>query len=181
MIEQKKLKNLAKEIYDIANKHGWHEKYAPDGQWMSLVMSEIGEAIEADRRGSKAVLEEGNEGQNYTDDRFIIFYEGLIKGSLEEEFADMMIRLLDFAYMKWGDGIDYSYEKRYAHLNEWSFAEYAWYLCKYVLDSGYIDIANSIGYVMDWADDLGINLERHIKLKMRYNNLRSYKHGGKKY
>ena len=186
MIDQKKLKKWSEEIYDIACRHGWHDEYKPDGQWMGLIVSEIGEAIEADRSRPRAMTEEQWKMQDFTDAQiaddqgFISFYDECIKGSVEEEFADIVIRLLDYARMKWRCGIDFSYEKMYRH-NDWGFPEHAWYLCKYVLNTGYMNIADSIGYVMDWADDLGINLERHIEWKIRYNNLRPYRHGGKRY
>jgi NTP pyrophosphatase (non-canonical NTP hydrolase) len=149
-------------------------------------MSEIGEAIEADRSRPRAMTEEQWKMQDFTDAQiaddqgFISFYDECIKGSVEEEFADIVIRLLDYARMKWRSGIDFSYEKMYRR-NDWGFPEHAWYLCKYVLNTGYMNIADSIGYVMDWADDLGINLERHIEWKIRYNSLRPYRHGGKRY
>jgi NTP pyrophosphatase (non-canonical NTP hydrolase) len=186
MIDQKKLRKWSEEIYDIACQYGWHDEYKPDGQWMGLIMSEIGEAIEADRSRPRAMTEEQWKMQDFTDAQiaddqgFISFYDECIKGSVEEEFADIVIRLLDYARMKWRSGIDFSYEKMYRR-NDWGFPEHAWYLCKYVLNTGYMNIADSIGYVMDWADDLGINLERHIEWKIRYNSLRPYRHGGKRY
>lgn len=186
MIDQRKLKNWAEKIYGIACRHGWHDEYKPDGQWMGLIMSEIGEAIEADRSRPRALTEEQWKIQDFTDaqiadDRgFVFFYDDCVKGSVEEELADVVIRLLDFAYMKWKDGIDYSYERMYRR-NEQNFAEHAWYLCKEVLNTGYMNVANAIGYVIDWADDMGVNLERHVDWKIRYNDLRPYRHGGKRY
>jgi len=43
------------------------------------------------------------------------------------------------------------------------------------------ELADIIIRVMDMAAFKGINLERHVKAKMKYNSLRDYKHGGKKY
>lgn len=188
MIDSKKLKNWSKEIYDTATEHGWHNEYKPDGQWLALVMSEIGEAVEADRKHKRVSAANENDtayayqrlSEEGYKDMFVYTYDIMVKGTIEEEFADIVIRLLDFAYMKWKNGIDYSYERMYRH-NECGFAEHAWYLCKEVLNSGYMNVADSIGYVMDWADDLGINLEMHIEWKMKYNSLRPYMHGGKKY
>ena len=37
------------------------------------------------------------------------------------------------------------------------------------------------GLLVENADQLGIDLEWHIEHKMKYNELRPYKHGGKKY
>ncbi len=189
MIDLKKLKNWSKEIYKIASEHGWHEEYKPDGLWMALIMSEIGEAVEADRKNSHTVLPDKDIEYVYekTKDKecaytfpFGCTYEACIKGTVEEEFADIAIRLLDFAYMKWGSGIDYSYERMYKP-GKYDFAENAWHLCKDILNNGYMDVSNALGYVIDWADDLGINLEKHIEWKIKYNEIRPYRHGNKKY
>ena len=187
MIDLKKLKNWSKQIYEIAFTHGWHETYKPDSQWMALVMSEIGEAVEADRKDRRFTMSDKDITDSYERAKggefvtpFIYTYDACVKGTVEEEFADIAIRLMDFAYMKWGSGIDYSYERMYES-GECGFAENAWHLCKDILDAGYMNIANSLGYVIDWADDLGINLEKHIEWKIMYNSLRPYRHGGKKY
>ena len=42
-------------------------------------------------------------------------------------------------------------------------------------------ISGSVSYIFDWADHMKIDLWKHIELKMRYNEMRPYKHGGKKY
>ena len=36
-----------------------------------------------------------------------------------------------------------------------------------------MNVRDSIQYVIEWADKLNIDLEEHIKWKMRYNSLRS--------
>lgn len=41
--------------------------------------------------------------------------------------------------------------------------------------------AEHIDYKQFLMDYFGIDLDTHIKWKMKYNELRPYKHGGKKY
>ena len=48
-----------------------------------------------------------------------------------------------------------------------------------VKDSFEDELADVMIRVMDLADFKGIDLEFHIKAKMRYNSLRAYKHGKK--
>lgn len=62
-----------------------------------------------------------------------------------------------------------------------NFAVNAFTFVKDVLNYGSMNIVESIYYVIAWADQLGIDLVWHIEHKMKYNELRSYKHGGKKY
>jgi hypothetical protein len=43
------------------------------------------------------------------------------------------------------------------------------------------DISDSVSFMFDWAHHLDIDLWQHIEWKTKYNELRPYKHGGKKY
>lgn len=43
------------------------------------------------------------------------------------------------------------------------------------------ELADVVIRVVDLAEYKGIDLQGHIEAKMRYNSLREYKHGGKKY
>lgn len=43
------------------------------------------------------------------------------------------------------------------------------------------ELADIVIRVMDLAEWKGIDLQAHIEAKMRYNAMRKYKHGGKKY
>jgi NTP pyrophosphatase (non-canonical NTP hydrolase) len=50
---------------------------------------------------------------------------------------------------------------------------------KHVKDSFEDELADIMIRVMDLAESKGINLEDHIKAKMKYNSLREHKHGKK--
>ena len=184
MIDSKKLKDWSKKIYDIAAAHGWHDEEKSDELWMSLIMSEVAELVEADRKGrnvSPTVESEYDKEQLKDDTGFFFFYDAEVKGTMQEEFADIIIRLLDYAYMKWDDCIEYPYEHVFRRREGWTIPEHAWHFCKEVLNTGHMNIVDSIFYIMDWADDANINLEKHVDWKIRYNSLRPFKHGGKKY
>lgn len=49
MITKEQTKDFIARAYDIAVKHGFHEKKLTVEHMMMLVLSEIGEAVEADR------------------------------------------------------------------------------------------------------------------------------------
>ena len=180
MIDNKKLQKLAKEIYEIAVAHGWHEETKPNGLWMALVVSEVAEAIEADRKNKHADASYFLEHPLEVDTAFKACYDSYIKGSIEEELADIVIRLLDYISVCWGDKYDWWY-KPYRFRIPDDFPVAAWKLVKEYLNEGSMNVRDSIQYVLEWAEKLNIDIEQHIKWKMRYNSLRSYKHGGKKY
>jgi NTP pyrophosphatase (non-canonical NTP hydrolase) len=185
-LEPKKLENLQKRVWEIATEHGWHDKPISKEQYCGLIMTEMSEAIEADRNGIRADIESFNERMSNldgSDECFKEMYKRYIKGSIDEEFADVVIRLLDLAQEVHGDKMKWSgcypYGQVY-HENK-SFIENAWYFIREVLNWGTMNISDCVSFMFDWAQDLGIDLWQHIEWKMKYNELRSYKHGGKKY
>lgn len=92
------LNALKERAYKTAVAHGFHEEEKPDAYWLGLVMSEAGEAINADRKGLHA------DAMLFNDDLaempFKDSFEAHIKDTVEDEIADIVIRLLDFAGMK---------------------------------------------------------------------------------
>ena len=92
------LNELKERAYKTEIAHGFHEEEKPDAYWLGLVMSEAGEAINADRKGllADAVLFNDDLAKMPFKDSF----EAHIKDSVEDEIADVVIRLLDFAGLK---------------------------------------------------------------------------------
>ena len=92
------LNALKERAYKTAVEHGFHEEEKPDAYWLGLVMSEAGEAINANRKGLQA------DAVLFYDDLakmpFKDSFEAHIKDTVEDEIADIVIRLLDFAGMK---------------------------------------------------------------------------------
>lgn len=182
-MDAEKLTKWSKEIYDNAVAHGWHEeKHSPE-HYLGLIMTEVAEAVEADRKGRnvRMPIMDGYSVEQLNDAAgFKWFYEEEVKGNVAEEFADIVIRLLDMAKSIHGDKYAY-YDHCSMFRNNKTFIEHAYYFVKEVLNSGILNISYSISYIYKWAEQLGIDLDQHIEWKMRYNSLREYKHGGKKY
>ena len=185
-LDPERLAKLQQRIWEIAMAHGWHEQPIPTAQYCGLIMTEMAEAIEADRNGRRADMESFNERMSNldgSDECFKEMYKRYIKGSIEEEFADVVIRVLDMAQEVHGDKMRwlgyYPYSQVYQE-NE-SFIENAWYFIREVLNWGTMNISDCVSFMFDWAQHLGIDLWQHIEWKMKYNELRPYKHGGKKY
>lgn len=82
------LNTLATEIHDNAVKHGFYDKPKEIGTLLMLVVSELGEAINADRAGrhcSIKLLPDNIHKQQFED---------AVKDTFEDEIADAIIRLL---------------------------------------------------------------------------------------
>lgn len=93
------LNALKERAYKIAVAHDFHNEVKPDAYYLGLVMSEMGEAINADRCGRHA------DAKGFTyhigiEWSFCMAFEMFIKDSVEDEIADVVIRLLDFAGLK---------------------------------------------------------------------------------
>ena len=106
-------------------------------------------------------------------------YSLFIKGSIEEELADIVIRILDFAYEKFGDNVwSESYENAIPNISL-SFTENAWLLLRNIIDGSSSGLHSSIAFVERWSFSLGIDLWWHVEAKMKYNETRFYKHDKK--
>lgn len=111
-----------------------------------------------------------------------VAYNETIKGSIEEEFADIAIRLFDLAGAL---GIDFDKMnpcRYYRAFDKFSFTENAFALCK-GLSRDVIGIEKriqfGIEYVKKWAESLNVDLTWHIEQKMKYNENRPIMHDKK--
>lgn len=190
-----KLSNeLRDEIHAIAVEHGWHETKQPSSHWLCLVISELMEAVEADRTNFRTDLsiipyftvERYKEKGNM--DLFKYHFEQYVKNRVEDELADAVIRLLDFAG-ETGTDIDLmanllQQHERYIATADTRFTGFIFALCGILTnDERNIDwvIRNSLQRIDYICRSLGIDLNPFIRLKIEYNRLRPYKHGKKEY
>ncbi len=93
------LNALKEKAHKWAVEHGFYDEIKPDAFYLGLVMSEAGEAINADRKGLYADTKRFEEGEE-TGIPFAENFKARIKDSVEDEIADIVIRLLDFAGLK---------------------------------------------------------------------------------
>ena len=108
-----KLNALKERAYKTAVEHGFHEDVKPDAFYLGLVMSEAGEAINADRKGLHADAK-GFEEDQANGLPFAENFKKHVKDSVEDEIADIVIRLLDFAGLK---GYELSFISYYQESN----------------------------------------------------------------
>jgi NTP pyrophosphatase (non-canonical NTP hydrolase) len=104
------LKPLQEKIFAINKAIGWHDKTHNVGERLMLIVSELSEALDADRIGKKANIrgfysDLANAGI-ISDDETMTFYQSMeykrsfestMKDTFEDELADALIRLLDLA------------------------------------------------------------------------------------
>jgi NTP pyrophosphatase (non-canonical NTP hydrolase) len=112
------LNDAAKQIHEDAKRKGFWDSERETGTLLMLCVSELSEALEADRKGRVANLDKFDKGIAHGD-----IFETYIKDTFEDELADTVIRILDLCGAR------------------------------------------------------GIDLERHINLKLKYNRSRERMHG----
>jgi len=90
------LNELRDEAYSYAQKQGFHEQKTNFGETLMLIVSELSEALEADRNNcwSRSSIEKGLPNPEKID---IDLYKMHFRGTVEEEIADAIIRLCDLA------------------------------------------------------------------------------------
>ena len=187
---------LKDRAYAIAKAHGWHEQELSDEHCLMLVITELSEAVNADRKGKHADVSKFKEWQGNSlplseetkTRRFKEDFEQYIKDSVEDELSDVIIRCLDFAGMRgWDlqhvlDNIPDT-SKIEEHIGRFTFAEIAYGICGCIFedDDSQEAVEGILRVVMIYCCWRGIDLEWHVEQKMKYNELREYKHGNKKY
>lgn len=111
MPDFKELNKLSTYAYLQARSMGWyttdegHEKEMNFGERLMLTVSELSEALDADRKGRRVPKGKGdyfltakrhiNGSDLIEDSQYKFAFEESIKDTLEDEIADTVIRLLD--------------------------------------------------------------------------------------
>lgn len=185
------LNELRDKAYKNACEHGFHEKEYSDDHYLMLVICELAEAVEADRSNYwnrhakvdyfKKKIETSRicQGLDPTISKecgYEVAYNETIKGSIEEKLADTVIRLLDLAGLRGIDLSDvYTPFTTSKELPEFIFLTIR-RLYKTPLDCAIYDVISNI---FMYCNTMKIDLLWYIEMKMKYNELREYKHGKK--
>lgn len=180
------LNKLRDKAYQCAVAHGWHDENQSDEHFLCLVISELMEAVEADRKGMHAKrdnFEYYMKQRKRDDGEFMYAFKHDIKDSVEDELSDACIRLLDLAGLRGYDLDSFDYEGSDTEdYSDMSFTESMFKICVYITDNFYRDEPFIfLNEIFAFCRDRNIDIFWHIKQKMKYNELRPYKHGDKNY
>lgn len=194
IVSSEKLEQWISGSYSCACNHGFHDMELSRKHFLMLVMTEVSEAVEADRKGLHADLYKFDRIMKYADGgdkSFCDVFMNFVKDSVEDELADVCIRLFDYcgAFGIELSDVHFDEELRSSWdelFGEHSLCENCYELCSLVCDIDDGDegddddgIGCVLGFIFCMCYHMGIDLERHIELKMRYNKLRPTLHGKK--
>ena len=189
------MRNLNK-AYATAKAHGWHDEELPDETYLMLIITEIAEAVQADRKDRHADVARFKECMTAIErtgnDWFMTAFAEHIDGTVECELADTVIRILDFSEVK-GFGFDSvnTRARRAYKLYRGNGRDigYTFPMFCYTLISNIYywrkpleyDLSLVLERLLVYCKLNSIDIDFFVEQKMKYNKLRSYRHGHKKY
>ena len=193
MKDRPNLNDLSKEIYEANKKKGFHDKEHSNEHYLMLVITELSEAVEADRKRKRYRDEEykaclnyykgwSKESIGYKIEETTAFTR-YIKDTLEDELADAIIRLLDLAGLgNWE--INANIQDTYTEsIDSLKVVPLTYSIFK-IVETFYHDFLSTYGKVLKaiprieaLAHSLQIDIWQHVELKIEYNATRERLHG----
>jgi len=160
------INSLIDRAHKNALDHGFYEGDFNLARSVMLIVSEIGEAMDADRRGR---IGEVTEAERYIDNETSDeFFESVIKDTFWDEISDIFIRIFDLMgheNMPFIQGNIPRSRGLYEDLR----------LLTLAVSSGCV--TKALHRLQALCADQGIDIEPFILAKMKYNEKRPYKHG----
>lgn len=199
IITQKELASLAGDAFENDYKHGFYPESTEIETALMLIITEMAEAVQADRHGSI----EDYESEIQMGRDIPTAYKNSLEGTVESEFADIAIRILSL--LGWMNskspiklksdsiladeyGIGKIQFKVQNTINKGSIAKdlyrlngrFSWLVdnesCSWFVSD---TLQGILMRVFAIAHNNNIDLMEYIKLKMKYNESRPYLHGYK--
>lgn len=183
------LNALRDRAYRNACVHGFYSEELSNAHLLCLIISELMEAVEADRIGKRAnitlfKLWQGNNLSESVETRVSRFkqdFEAFIKDTVEDELADAVIRTLSFAGLRDINCKvnDILVSVAYNLCKQESFTESVFGICRLIHNDvvGKVLIEKILSKIFGIASHYNIDLLWHIRQKMRYNEIREIRHG----
>lgn len=194
-LTQQLLKQFMTKAYENAKAKGFYKPDLDINQALMLIITEMGETIQASRHNRNGSIEGYNTYLEVSDEH--VAYEESLKGTVESEFADIALRIMSL--LGW-----YAYQKPICLMNDIEIKKTEEYY-KVELEHGTYSLPDAMYLIITrmtyfpfscspaWMNTLrlqdilvqvfalahieGIDLVEHIELKMKYNESRPYLHG----
>lgn len=194
------LNKLRDEAYKNAVEHGWHDEDLSTEHFLCLIISELMEAVQAERKGKRADVAKFKEWQGnniaFNEEtrvrRFQEDFEAYIKDSVEDELSDVCIRMLDLAGLFGVGFLEVKFplevkEETYKYKSQKTFTEWCYNLTRFIALYNVCRITtpqffvNILQEVFIMSKIKGFDLLWHIQMKMKYNRTRPHMHGNNKF
>ena len=177
MITTEKLTELRDRAYRAACDKGFHDEQKPDAVYKMLIITEIAEAVQADRKGLCVRKDIKNRYKVFvidSEEPHQSFYKCEIAGKLEDELADIIIRMLDYCGLKQINmqPLESKLTKEKLPVGMQNFCNDMFYFCALITDWPDKYMPNTIAFLINYCESLGIDILWFVEMKMRYNETR---------
>lgn len=188
-ITKERISELVSNSYRVAHNHGFHDDYHSPAHYMMLVLSEIGEMVEADRQNRR--FDMGLYRNGFDSD--VALFKRYIKDTFEDEMADVVIRLCDFCgslnVLPYTNDVMVDMSEEFAKFwGEKSVCGQCFALSSMVVDIERASydaddtemrkrLGSTLSFIFEMAHFHGIDLLWHVDRKMEYNESRPRRHG----
>lgn len=194
-LTQQLLKQFMTKAYEDAKAKGFYKPDLDINQALMLIITEMGEAIQASRHNRHGSIDGYNTYLEVSDEH--VAYEESLEGTVESEFADITLRIISL--LGWYDSQnticlmnDTELKKTEEfHKVEFEHGNYCLPTAMYLIITrityfpfscspawmNTLRLQDILVQVFALAHAEGIDIVEHIKLKMQYNESRPYLHG----
>ena len=175
------LKELSDKIHENSVNKGFWNTELSDEHCLCLVVSELMESVEADRKQKYADIEKFKDRTiNFDEKKYSVYSENyfklFIKDTVQDELADAYIRLLDLVSAK---NIELDFKYKYPKFKG-SFTENIFRIVTSLTNYKW-NTEERVNYALMGIESLAkimdVDLIYHVELKIKYNELRPYLHG----
>ena len=170
---------LALYAHQQAEAKGFWEEHHHEDHYLMLVLTELAEAVEADRKGIWAVLDPATLDRLEQLDGAVFNQEFIrtIKDTVEDEIADACIRLLDLIGSKATEDEELGVIDVFDQEEDKTLTQMLFRVCMTLhWDS---PLSCQLKLLRAISERYEFDLMKHIELKMKYNATRPALHGKK--
>lgn len=193
VITKERISDLVSNSYRVARQHGFHDDYHSPAHYMMLVLSEIGEMVEADRKKIRVRFPIDSLENMLRFNDYTMAFDSYVKDTFEDEMADVVIRLCDFCgslgVLPYTNDVMVDMSDEFKdYWGEKSVCEQCFALSSMVVDVERASydaddsemrkrLGSTLSFIFEMANYHGIDLLWHIDRKMEYNESRPRRHG----